>query len=321
MGAIDHLEEVILVPRNGLGNRLQAWSSAAILAAQVDVPLKIMWEPEDAASASASDLFDLSRTEQTFVTRDYVDGVLGTAHESLPRYLWEDPHRGTIVLAGHDRGEQVFMAQLVAMLTRLEAPRRLVIIAGGLFHTPDDVNFMRQRQIFYKNLRWSDPIESVAREQLESHARYCALHIRQTDRSLEAPSRRSIEQGLRTLMATTGLHDVFVAADTAQGRNFWVAAAARMGFTPWTAHITEFDRRAVAGTVGAALDWVLLSRAQGILYPRASTFSAEAALASGHLPVSVPLEASPALRSIRKTKRLAHSAVTYPVRHWGSSNS
>jgi len=319
VGTFDHLEEVILVPRNGLGNRLQAWSSAAILAAQLDVPLKVMWEPEAAAPAPAGDLFDLGRIEQTFVNREYLDAVLQVAHESTPRYLWEDADRRIVVLAGHDRGEQVFMADLLSLLAQSQNSRRLIIIAGGLFHMPPDVNFSRQREIFYRNLHWSSVVEEAVQVNRGEHHRYVALHIRQTDRSREAPSRRSIRAGLRALLTSTGVHDLYVAADTAEGRESWTVEAADLGFTPWTAEIIDFDRSRVSGAVSAALDWVLLSRAQAIVYPRASTFSAEAAVATGHEQECVALEASSVLRASRVMKQQITSAVTYPTRHWGKS--
>lgn len=45
-----HLDRIVVVPRNGYVNRLQGWASAAILAAQLDASLHVLWEPEGSAA-------------------------------------------------------------------------------------------------------------------------------------------------------------------------------------------------------------------------------------------------------------------------------
>ncbi len=309
----------MLVPRNGLGNRLQAWASSAILAAELDVPLKILWEPETPAPADAADLFDASLITRTFVDRPVVDDLLGGPHESLPRYLWVDDMRRVIVLAGHDRGEQVFMPALLEALEHPCRPHTLVIIAGGLFHLGSGTALVRQRGAFYRSLHWNPIVESMVRAQSASRMPYCALHIRQTDRSVEAPPAATIRAGLATLAERTSARSLFIAADTAEGRARWERESRALGFSPWTADATEFDRTLAQGTLSAAVDWLLLAQSVGIAYPAASTFSAEASVASGHLDSAVPMAATAGRQRARVAGGHLRAALTYPARHWGPS--
>ena len=218
-----HLDQVVVVPRNGYVNRLQAWASSAILAAQLDVPLRIMWETEEPAPAAPADLFDSSVVARSFWERSRLDALVGGAHEELPRYLTHDRERDLIVLAGHDRGEQAFMGQLAAMLLGLEEPTTLVVIAGGKFHLPTDEDFTRQRAVFYRQLAWHPDLNARMAEELVDHADYVALHVRGTDRSLEAPTARTIRDGLTALADSTDERSLFIAADSEDGRDRWAS--------------------------------------------------------------------------------------------------
>ena len=284
------LREIILVPRNGLGNRLQAWASSAILAAEWNVPLRIVWEKEQAAPASFEDLFAGMphgvEMEQDLMARVGLDKRLGQRHEDLPRYLWSDPARELVVLAGHDRGEQAFMPDLNRLLGAADEPFTLLIIAGGLFDASSPVSsggseFVRKRQAFYRSLHWSQSI-IYAVDLSSPKDSYSSLHIRLTDRSHQAPTTQKITDALKQMRNRTASRSLFIAGDTPQARAWWTDRSRDLGFTPWSLPQTDFSRSTVGGALGAAADWVALSRTSGgIVYPRASTFSAEAAVAAG----------------------------------------
>ena len=308
------LERVIVVPRNGYANRLQAWASSAILAAQVDVPMSVLWEPEPAAGAAAADLFAPSVVKRSFLDADAFLAITGSRHQDLPRYLTVDEGAGFTVLAGHDRGEQAFMTDLSRMLSEGSVGHTLVIIAGGKFHLPDSGDFVRQRQVFYSRIEWSDALDEIVGTSLLGRPPFAALHIRQTDRSLEAPTRRSVRGGLQRLRAESSVGDLFIAADTVTARAEWAAVAAGLGFVPWSLPDPDLDRASVAGALAALADWRVLAQSLAMVYPAASTFSEEAAVASGHLDRAIALTASPARQRLRSTGRLAQSAFTYPTR-------
>lgn len=309
------LDRIVLVPRNGYVNRIQSWASAAILAADLDVSLKVAWEPEPVAPAAATDLFSSVRVDRSFVGSEEVTRIVGAPHAMLPRYLTVLPERRAVVLAGHDRGEQFFMPELESALNDPCRPTTLILIAGGKFHLPDAANFARQRRVFYRSLDWSNAIDSSFAAWSHGRPPYLAVHIRQTDRSREAPRANAIAKALRQLGERTGLTTVFIAADTGTAREQWLDIAARLGFAPWTATHDEAERSMVEGSVAAMVDWRLLGCSVALAYSATSSFGEEAAVAAGAADASIALSASPVRQRARAGRDAMRSALTHPRRH------
>jgi len=309
---IDALKRVIVIPRNGYINRLQAWASADILAAGLAVPSQILWEPEPVAPAPAELLFD--QAHATFLQRSEVDALLGCAHESLPRYLTSLPGQGVLFLAGHDAGEQVFMDQVQKRLQE-ESPHTLVIVAGGRFHLASASDFTLARKRFYEALVWSSELEQAYQDARPGDLTYLGLHVRTTDRSVQAPSRSAMREAIKDLAAETGLSSVFVAADTPAARDAWMRAVERLELDAWCAPILQASRTQTAGGISALVDWRLLAGSRGMVFTGVSSFAQEAAVASGHLGSSRSLAASGLHRGARRARALVGSALTYPQRH------
>ena len=309
-----HLERIIVVPRNGYANRLQAWASAAILGAELDVPVSVVWEPQPIAPATADVLFAPHRITMSFIDASDLASLLGHSHEDLPRYLHTDPERRIVSLAGHDRGEQSFMAQLGWVLADECEPHTLVIIAGGHFHLPGATTFERQRQLFYEHLEWSNPIAERVSLLLADREPYLAVHLRGTDRSRTAPTTRALRSALADLRSATGLDRLFVAADTPETRRHWFDIAINDGFHPWSSEGEQFDRTVAAAGLDAIVDWVLLGHARALAYSAESSFAHEAAVASGNLADSIALSASPSLQRLRGARDDLTALAGYPMR-------
>lgn len=306
------VSRVIIVPRNGLANRLQAWASAAILAAQVDAPLQVLWQPEPPAPALPDELFDTNLVTRNFVTADEVTRILGSTHEALPRYLTTTDQ--FIALAGHDRGEQVFMADLAMLLARRDVPTPLVLIAGGQFHLDSSEDFTRQRQIFYAGIRWSPAVRERVEHAVDDRGPFVALHIRETDRSVQAPPAAAIRDALGTLRERNDCTSLFVAADSAPATERWSEEARRIGYEPWSLVDAQRDRTVLNGAIDSAADWLILGRSVGMVHPAASTFSVEAAVAAGIHDQAIALEASPGRQRVRRWRGHAASAASWPRR-------
>ena len=224
-----------------------------------------------------------------------------------------------IALAGHDRGEQAFMGPLAAMLLGLEEPCTLLVIAGGKFQLPTDEDFIRQRSVFYRRLAWHPDLDRRVQEELRERPAYLALHVRGTDRSLEAPPARTIRAGLQQLADSTDERSLFIAADSAESRDRWTVEASVLGFTPWSVPSIDHDRSSAAAGRDAMLDWRLLGHATALVYTAASSFGEEAAVATGNFAGCIPLSATPSRQRARSAAQLGRAAATYPRRKgwWG----
>ncbi len=308
------LDRIILIPVNGYANRLQAWASSSVLAAQFGVPLEIHWEPESVAPATSHDLFSSPAQGSSFVSREDVCSHLGTDPANADRYLSVLPEKRLVTLAGHDLGEQAFMADLVPALRHSCAPTTLLIIAGGKFHLPGNEDFAEQRRSFYQSLSWAHEIMERVSQTRAGRSDSLGLHIRETDRSVAAPTRQSIRRALRLLQERTGVSDVFLAADTLGARRRWQDELVGLGLHPWSTRNPDLDRSSAAAGVDALVDWVLLSQTLGVVYSRESSFGEEAVVAGGSAKISVPLTAPQRLQRYRRTTALARTALTYPQR-------
>ena len=309
------LQRIIVVPRNGYINRIQAWASSSILASQLGVPCTVMWEQESIAAASATDFFTQEAVATEFISRAEVDDLLMMPHEELPRYLNVLGSTGIAVLAGHDRGEQYFMPQLRELLNTSADIHTLVIIAGGKFSLPSTKDFTSLRADFYSALPWNSAVhERVALRPADAYS-YSGLHIRGTDRALAAPTSSAVVEALSLLASSAEGTSLFIAADTQEARIEWEERALSLGFMPWSLAPRSLDRSSVIAGIDAMADWICLGQSSRIVYSATSSYAEEAAVATHNFNECISLEASRARQSLRKTARIFHSAQTYLSRH------
>ena len=310
----NRLRQVIVIPRNGYVNRLQAWASTAILADDIGVEYGVMWEPEAVAPAFDLDLFDPSLVQNRFVSGETVTDIVGRPHAELPRYLTLDKARDVLILAGHDRGEQIFMDPLRELLEGPQCPTTLVIIAGGKFALGSTANFRHRRGEFYRGITWNSSITTRVQRVLQDRGPHYGLHIRGTDRSRAAPTTRQVTRALHRLRDEGASRSLFVAADSAQARRRWTAIAENVGFQAWTAdHDVRARGERTAGH-DAIVDWLALAASITSTYSQTSTFGEEAAVAGGYLDDAIPLRARRGVRAARDARTLARALVTYPQR-------
>jgi hypothetical protein len=305
----NRLTRVIVIPRNGYVNRLQAWASSAILAHDLGAELRVMWEPEAVAPAFAQDLFAPLLIRDRFVSVETITRVVGGRHSDLPRYLTRDLDRDVVILAGHDKGEQVFMDPLLEILDGPQCPSTLLIIAGGKFALPSTAHFRGRRGEFYRDIAWHSDIDTRVHRLLQNRDAYSGLHIRGTDRSRAAPTTRQVLNALRRLRDEGGSRSLFIAADTRQARQQWSSVTQNVGFQPWTADHDVRDRRERASGLDAIVDWLLLAASITSTYSQTSTFGEEAAVAGGYIDDAVSLTATRTRRLSRTTREWTLAAI------------
>ena len=303
------LTRVVVIPRNGYVNRLQAWASAAILADDIGAEHQVMWEPEAVAPASAVDLFDSSFVQNQFVSVETVTDMVGGPHSELPRYLTLDKDRDLLVLAGHDKGEQKFMDPLCEILNGPHCPSTLVIIAGGKFTLDLTPRFHHRREEFYRSIAWHSGISTRVNRLLQDREPYYGLHIRGTDRAREAPTTLQITRALHRLWGRGESLSLFVTADTAQARQRWTTIAESVGFQTWTADHDVRDRGERAAGHDAMVDWLALTASIASTYSHTSTFGEEAAVAGGYVDDAIPLKANYTRRLSRDVREWTLAAI------------
>ena len=309
------MPRVVVIPVSGYINRLQAITSAALLAEDLGADFHICWLPQAVAPVPIESVLADGTCIAYAVDAAEVRSSTGIDPDHVPRYLGRSGD--VITLAGHDRGEQVFMRGLRGALE--EGPVDAIVIrAGGRFFLPgpgiDEETFRGRRHAFYRQEILASAIEAEAAHQTTAHTPYLGLHLRYTDRAHQAPTGRTIARALSDLAEGTGIHRVFIASDTAAMRDTWRTRIARLGLEPWAAEHAHWDRSVAGSEFAALVDWRILGGAAALVYFAESTFAVEAAVASPGFAASVALPPSP-LRSLGvRAADLTRAAVTYPKR-------
>jgi len=313
------VKRVVIVPRNGYVNRLQAMVSARLLADQLGATFHTVWEPESAAPASWRSIFDATDPPALFEDPNILSGLgISLSHAATGV---SDAAKSTVFLAGGMAGEQYFMP---ALKTRLERDwQQLVIVAGGKFTlrgssilSPDASRFFAtERREIYRSINFNSAIREVVDEGLRNNPDpFLALHLRYSDRNVQAPSRQQIRRAVMGA-ADAGLEKAFLASDTPKRISAWQGVLTDLGFDSWTLAHSQASRSEAQGAVRALADWLVLGEASYLVYFASSSFGEEAAacLLGGR---SIPLETSAVRKFGVQTSTLVRAALTYPQRHW-----
>lgn len=314
---------MVILPVNGYINRIQAVASAAVLASELGSELIVCWEVEDVAGSPASEVFSPEFCAAWVRDRSAIETQLGISLSSLPRYLHVDPEHRLVSLAGNDRGEQHFMAELAQTIDTHPECDTLVLIAGGNFSLLDRADgspvtpqqAIEQRGAWYRACAFNPLIEAAAEQACAQHRPFSALHLRYTDRAHQAPSQQSIRAALQALRQRASSDALFVASDTSASRDRWMQEARAMGFEPWTIEHAPIDRAESTSAHAALIDWRILGSSEATVYFASSSFAHEAAVASGNLVACIALQPDPVNALSAKARELGRALVTYPRRH------
>lgn len=315
------LKRVIAVPRNGYANRLQTMASTSILASEFGAEFSVCWLVERAAPAPHDVIFSPA-TSLKFEPEEALIDLLGHQIADFPRYVNWTKVAGAeslVTFAGHDRGEQPLMAELLDCVTTID-PDAVVVLAGGRFSTEaedlsndwDSEIFREERARFYDALEFADVIDSTVTKL--TNQPFIGLHLRYSDRSHQVPSRSTIRKAILNLSEQSGLSRVFIASDSGNELNYWFNELPSMGLTPWTVPQPSFQGLGYSTDIHAIVDWRILAKAKCFVYFSASSFGYEAAVAGRSFNSSIGLDPSPLVSVGVKLQRVVSNVVTAPKR-------
>lgn len=313
------VDRVVLIPRNGYINRLQALVSAQILAERLGAQFGVAWEPQPAAPDSVRDVLDLGHWQNHLI--EIVDVLPeGMSVDSVPVGLTH-VSGSALLLAGGMHGEQAFIPQLRLELAK--NPSEIIIVAGGKFWLDGSSvlsesqarEFRRHRLNKYSRMHLAPYLESHAQQFIaDIPDEYVGLHLRYLDRNAQAPLRRTIQRAVARCRAEVG--DVlFLCGDDRNRLASWERHLANQG---WNVRVNRIsDESAIVDRPATALvDWRILSSASRVVFFSESSFGEEAAVASGHFDESVGLAPSRMRGHVLRATTHVRNAVTYPSRHW-----
>ncbi len=270
-------QPLVLIPKNGLGNRLRAIAGGLATARALGRELEVLWEPFDGSATTPEDLFDAPSSFRFITPGDAAHR--GIVSQDIPKYV--NSGAKIVSLRGYDRGQQVLLPHFLG-LARSSPQKEAVIAAGNYFH-PDarsdrevPKKTVPERQELSKSLLFNQNVLSRA-STTRPPGDYLAVHLRSSDRRKEVPSPTRLLSRVVSLARKTHLTNIFVCSDTEKtrttAREFLQNSGLQVFFEPQTP-----ARRDVEGEINAGADFVNLQHAWILVGSRASTFATEAGI-------------------------------------------
>jgi len=276
--------QVRVIPRNGLGNRLQAITSAIFLSETIGAETKVSWGTEPLFPLEADSIFAPECISQYFdsITTKEIEEELQT----IPEFL--SVKNEEIFLRGNRLGEQRFMPKVKDLLSASDRIRKITLVAGGQF----DLNtkriqkksseFHKQRRGVYNKLIFSEEIlDQLKKMTISLDSPYIAVHLRGTDRANQFISNELMIQACRKLMISKEVPNLLIVGDSSVRIREVQQQLSSQSILAQTSPINLIERESGQGTINAILDWLLLKNAIAIVTSEGSTFAFEAAVAGG----------------------------------------
>jgi len=313
---------VVVRPQSGYANRLQAITSAWILAEKLNAALLVDWIPDpDVAPVGLDAVLDPSLCAAFNSSAHAALSELGIAPGPLAHYLHFDEASEVVTLAGMDRGEQQFMPELRHILESRRV-RGIVISAGGKYTldggstltSSEEAVFRRQRKEIYGRLLLHPEVEVLADRAVAGRESFQALHLRYSDRAIESPWTHRVKSALIDVKGNVDDLNLFIASDSPKAKVRWLEMSADLGWKPWTMNSSNLPREDPASAWEALVDWRILTRAHSLIYFRASSFAEEAAVAGGSYERSRHLTPSLSRRMWMQMRKHGGALRSYPQR-------
>lgn len=276
---------VVLIPVNGLGNRLRAISGAYALSLLHRRPLVVAWDPEPHLPDDVFELFDARGPVDFRRYRDVVDAGL-LPNSEIPLYLQQT--ESFITLRGYGKGEQRFISALSRKMKA--APETSVVIKAGDYFSPkassrDEAGrrLRRIRKSLYGRI-FSREIVGEA-SQIVGDDAHIGLSLRGSDLSDRVPPLQLFLKKVLEISHRIKTRTVYVSSESSELHFAAKAVLAERGLrvirnpTPtWIHQTEEVNARIPISGRQALIDFAVLGRSRHYVGPKASTFVTEIAV-------------------------------------------
>ena len=260
---------------NGIGNRLRAIAACLYLARRLRRDATVVWEPDRLLPGEWEALFAASPQLQ-FASMKTAQQSGIVPHEPIALYV--DSNASFVTLRGNDRGEQPFAKHFFRLLKRWPQENGVVEAGDYFHHRASSVEkagklLRKERNHLANQIRFSDQILELA-QRITPPRPYLSLHLRGTDRAVDAANPESLLATAHKLAMEKGLRDVFVASDDPHLIDLAKSSLDAHGLTTST-NSEPSPRGTPSGTVSAFADYLVLRRGEMFVGGKRSTFSTE----------------------------------------------
>ena len=282
---MSHKAPVVVIPVNGLGNRLRAISGSYALSLLHKRRLIVAWDSEPHLPDDVHELFRENDLIEFHQFADVVRAGLLPTWE-IPLYFEESDD--FLTLRGYDKGEQRFIAELSQKMER--SPHKGIVIKAGDFFSPKASSLVgaarklrRTRRLLYREILSAGIVAEGRR--FAGRRSYIGVSLRGSDLSDRVPHYREILGKVVKYSRHSRVSEVYLSSESAELRQLAESELSRSGLnvrmnpTPtWIDQTANKSERIPISGRSALFDFVVLSMSRHYFGPKASTFVTEIAV-------------------------------------------
>jgi len=255
---------LIIIPRNGLCNRLRAIASASLLARETNRNFGMVWyETKEIGFAKWNDLFE-TKFRRMFNINFKTKIISDFKKESQ------------VYMRGGQGGEQRILKDI-----QNESSLVVVLEAGGNF-IPSNISIQKYNQ--YKSEFYSKliPIQSIQENinifwnnNFESSDHVIGVHIRRKDRSRVTPSNMTFATKMKSFLNDNSDVKFLLCTDDKKEEDYF-----KKVFKDIIIYRKKnnYNRNSAQSTQEALIDWYLLGKCERLFYSFGSSFGYEACI-------------------------------------------
>ena len=283
--------EVIVIPVNGLSNRLRAIASGLILANQIGATFSFSWPLSEIMQCKPEDILSEDFIKEAFLTKDLSE-VAEATRENQPFFVeFKTENSRVVSFSGGREGEQRFMQKLEEICSVEESNLRIIIKSGGLFHfckgncKSDCSNFQENRRQIYSKLGKSQEVQKRLDEALNHLPKnFGSLHLRFSDKRIDQSISpyRIFRFTLKRGRELSGQNfPLFICGDEHSEIENMAEKFSKQNIQVFRRQNINLERNTEESAVDAYVDWLILSRSKWLVYFTNTSFSYEAAIFGG----------------------------------------
>ena len=264
---------IIIIPVNGLLNRIRSILSAKLIADTLKDKLYVLWLPEKCCNCYYEDIFENNNHLWEGICCNNIEAFKNKYNinpDIIPLYFNEK--NNTCTLRGYGRGEQPFMPKFISSLCPIK-----IIKAGGNFYDPSISKkiYNQLRMELYSNINFSKEIITkipiVKKNTL-------GIHLRYTDRRRYAPSTNELLRSVIKMNKENIINNIIIVSDDLR-RGAEIVKMLEKHFPTINICISNIKIRSRANSAGlqcAMVDWLTLCNCEYLIFFTGSSFGYEA---------------------------------------------
>lgn len=272
---------IILIPVNGLFNRIRSILSAYLISKDMKCRLIVLWIPEKNICnclyediLKNNNLWDYipSNKINYFIRKNKINIY------TIPKYL--NIINGICYLRGFDKGEQIFMKEFMSSPCQIK-----IIKAGGNFHNPDITfkEYNKLRSKLYKEVRFLEEITSKVPKILPNTL---GIHLRFSDMSYITKNINIIDYIDKFLKIYDLEHIILISDDINKREEYKDLLNKKYSnLNISISKIENSNRNEIKCLQDSIVDWLTLTKCDNLIFFSGSSFGFEAYIANMNRPV------------------------------------